>query len=105
MKQQLAQELLRQLDKTSPEYATAVKLIEAMNHKPSNTHYVLSKSIEKKFGKAIYWLHRNHKDKYRIIRKVREIDMYSRDGYEYEYISIQDRQTKNIKRYYFSKEI
>ena len=105
MKQQLAQELLKQLDKNSPEYATAMKLIEAMNYKPRNERYVLSKSIEKKFGKAIYYLRRNHKDKYRIIERIREINMYEPGGWEYRYVSVQDLQTKNIKRYYFSEEI
>ncbi len=102
MKQQLAQELLRQLDKNSPEYATALQLIEAMNHKPSNTRYVLPRSIEHKFGKAMFRLRHNHKDKYRIIEKIRSVNTYT---LQYEYVSIQNRQTKDIKRYYFSEEI
>lgn len=102
MKQRLAQELLRQLNKTSPEYTTAIKLIEAMNHKPSNTSYVLSRSTERKFGKAMFYLRHNHKDKYRIIEKIRSVNTYI---LQYEYVSIQNRRTKDIKRYYFSEEI
>ena len=98
MKQQLAQELLRQLDKNSPEYVTAVKLIEAMNHKPRNDQYILSATIKDKFISATYILRMSRKAEYRIIWRR------TFSG-QVESVSVQNRQTKDIKRYYFSKEI
>lgn len=98
MKQQLAQELLRQLDKDSPEYATAVKLIEAMNYKPRNDQYIVSATIRDKFISATYRLRMSRKAEYKIIWR-------STFSGRVESVSIQNKQTKDIKRYYFSEEI
>ena len=65
--------------------------------KPTNIAYVLSETIRDQFVSAIYKLRIARKTEYRVIWRFSYEQVKS--------VSVQDRQTKNIKRYYFSKEI
>lgn len=65
--------------------------------KPTNKAYVLSETIRDQFVSAIYQLRIARKTDYRVIWRFHYDQVKS--------VSVQNRQTKDIKRYYFSEEI
>ena len=65
--------------------------------KPNNKAYVLSETIKDQFVSAIYKLRITRKAEYRVIWRFSYDKVKS--------VSVQDRYTKNIKRYYFSEEV